>query len=112
MIEAVGHEYLGEFFSKCNSLLKPSGAMLIQAITINDQRYSKYVKETDFIQQYIFPGGCLVCVDEMSKHLRKNTDLVMHELHDIGLHYARTLADWRARFEKAWPQLQGANVRA
>ncbi|MCG7565630.1 cyclopropane-fatty-acyl-phospholipid synthase family protein [Pseudoalteromonas sp. CnMc7-15] len=112
MIEAVGHEYLGEFFSKCNSLLKPSGAMLIQAITINDQRYSKYVKETDFIQQYIFPGGCLVCVDEMSKHLRKNTDLVMHELHDIGLHYARTLADWRARFEKAWPQLQGAKFNS
>ncbi|MFY8274802.1 class I SAM-dependent methyltransferase [Pseudoalteromonas sp. SSDWG2] len=108
MIEAVGHEYLNGFFAKCNSLLKPDGAMLLQAITINDQRYSTYVKQTDFIQQYIFPGGCLVSVDEMSRHLRASTGLVMHELHDIGLHYARTIADWRERFEKAWPQLQGA----
>ena len=108
MIEAVGHEYLGGFFDKCNQLLKPDGAMLIQAITINDQRYGTYVKQTDFIQQYIFPGGCLVSIDEMSRHLRHGTDLVMHELHDIGLHYARTLADWRERFDRAWPQLQGA----
>ncbi len=107
MIEAVGHEYLSGFFNKCNSLLKDNGAMLLQAITINDQRYSTYIKQTDFIQQYIFPGGCLVSIDEMSRHLRHGTELVMHELHDIGLHYARTLADWRERFDKAWPQLQG-----
>ncbi|WP_462159959.1 class I SAM-dependent methyltransferase [Pseudoalteromonas sp. GB56] len=107
MIEAVGHEYLNGFFDKCNSLLKEDGAMLLQAITINDQRYNTYVKQTDFIQQYIFPGGCLVSIDEMSRHLRQGTELVMHELHDIGLHYARTLSDWRERFDMAWPQLQG-----
>ncbi|MEZ9856675.1 class I SAM-dependent methyltransferase, partial [Vibrio breoganii] len=59
MIEAVGHEYLQTFFEKCSSLLKPSGKMLIQAITIADSRYDKYRKGVDFIQKYIFPGGCL-----------------------------------------------------
>ncbi|MFT6978079.1 MAG: cyclopropane-fatty-acyl-phospholipid synthase, partial [Shewanella psychromarinicola] len=58
MIEAVGHEYLGGFFEKLQHLLKPEGRMLIQAITIADQRYDSYRKSVDFIQRYIFPGGC------------------------------------------------------
>lgn len=105
MIEAVGHEYLSGFFAKCDALLKPSGAMLIQAITIACQRYQHYLKQSDFIQQYIFPGGCLPSVTEMSKQISSATDMVVHELHDIGLHYARTLYDWRVRFEKSWPSL-------
>lgn len=105
MIEAVGHAYLSGFFAKCNDLLKPTGAMLIQAITIACQRYQHYLKQSDFIQQYIFPGGCLPSVSEMSKQILNSTDMVVHELHDIGLHYARTLYDWRVRFEKAWPSL-------
>ncbi|TMN35832.1 class I SAM-dependent methyltransferase [Pseudoalteromonas piscicida] len=105
MIEAVGHAYLSGFFAKCNDLLKPTGAMLIQAITIACQRYQHYLKQSDFIQQYIFPGGCLPSVSEMSKQIVNSTDMVVHELHDIGLHYARTLYDWRVRFEKAWPSL-------
>lgn len=105
MIEAVGHAYLSGFFAKCNDLLKPTGAMLIQAITIACQRYQHYLKQSDFIQQYIFPGGCLPSVSEMSKQILNSTDMVVHELHDIGLHYARTLNDWRVRFEKAWPSL-------
>lgn len=105
MIEAVGHAYLSGFFTKCNDLLKPTGAMLIQAITIACQRYQHYLKQSDFIQQYIFPGGCLPSVGEMSKQIVNSTDMVVHELHDIGLHYARTLYDWRVRFEKAWPSL-------
>ncbi|PCK32745.1 SAM-dependent methyltransferase [Pseudoalteromonas piscicida] len=107
MIEAVGHAYLSGFFAKCNALLKPTGAMLIQAITIACQRYQHYLKQSDFIQQYIFPGGCLPSVTEMSKQILNSTDMVVHELHDIGLHYARTLYDWRVRFEKAWPSLDG-----
>ncbi|MCG9761005.1 MULTISPECIES: SAM-dependent methyltransferase [Pseudoalteromonas] len=107
MIEAVGHAYLSGFFAKCNDLLKPTGAMLIQAITIACQRYQHYLKQSDFIQQYIFPGGCLPSVSEMSKQIVNSTDMVVHELHDIGLHYARTLYDWRVRFEKAWPSLDG-----
>ncbi len=105
MIEAVGHEYLPGFFAKCQSLLKENGAMLIQAITIADQRYKHYLKNSDFIQQYIFPGGCLPCLDEMNKQIKLKTDMVVHSVKDIGVHYARTLADWRERFIASWPEI-------
>ncbi len=106
MIEAVGHQYLGGFFAKCRSLLKDDGLMLLQAITIADQRYAHYLRRSDFIQQYIFPGGCLPSLSEMSARLRDNTDLVIDGISDIGLHYARTLFDWRKQFVAAWPTLE------
>jgi len=105
MIEAVGHDYLPSFFNQCGALLKDDGAMLIQAITIGDQRYKHYLKNSDFIQQYIFPGGCLPSLNEMSEQIKNNTDMVIHTVNDIGAHYARTLADWRTRFIKSWPDL-------
>lgn len=108
MIEAVGHEYLPSFFTKCGDLLKENGAMLIQAITISDQRYKHYLKNSDFIQQYIFPGGCLPSLNEMSEQIKNNTDMVIHTISDIGAHYARTLADWRERFIQSWPELDRA----
>ncbi|WP_425601992.1 class I SAM-dependent methyltransferase [Shewanella insulae] len=106
MIEAVGHEYLGTFFETCSGLLKDDGKMLLQAITISDGRYEKYRKGVDFIQKYIFPGGCLPSVAVMSEQLAKRTDMVICDLEDIGLHYARTLYDWRQAFEQAWPELE------
>jgi cyclopropane-fatty-acyl-phospholipid synthase len=105
MIEAVGHEYLATFFEKCSSLLKPSGKMLVQSITIADRRYDSYRKSVDFIQKYIFPGGCLPSVAVMTEQIAKHTDLVVDEMHDIGLHYARTLHDWKTAFERHWPEL-------
>ncbi len=98
MIEAVGHEFLDTFFRKCGSLLKPQGEMLIQAITIADQRYEKAKKSVDFIKRYIFPGGFLPSVTAMTRSMTRVSDLRMIDLEDIGLHYARTLGDWRARF--------------
>ena len=105
MIEAVGHDYLPSFFTQCGELLQDNGAMLIQAITIGDQRYKHYLKNSDFIQQYIFPGGCLPSLNEMSEQIKNNTDMVIHTVNDIGAHYARTLADWRTRFIQSWPDL-------
>ena len=106
MIEAVGHEYLPTFFSTCSNLLKANGKMLIQSITIADSRYEQYRKGVDFIQKYIFPGGCLPSIAEMSRHFEKNTDMVIHQINDIGLHYARTLNDWRLAFEQEWHNLK------
>lgn len=106
MIEAVGHKFLGEFFNKCNNLLKPDGKMLIQAITIADQRYDSYRKDVDFIQKYIFPGGCLPSVAVMSEHIANTTDMMIDSIHDIGLHYARTLNDWRVKFDNSWTEIQ------
>jgi len=106
MIEAVGHQYYSTFFNKCNSLLKSGGKMLIQAITIADQRFEHYKNNVDFIQRYIFPGGCLPSIEVMAQHLRKDTQMVVHELHDIGLDYAKTLAHWRHRFHLNWHELK------
>jgi len=98
MIEAVGHEFLDTFFKKCASLLKADGEMLIQAITIADQRYEKAKTTVDFIKRYIFPGGFLPSVTAMARSMTRVSNLRMIGLEDIGLHYARTLADWRGRF--------------
>ncbi len=106
MIEAVGHEFMPLFFSKCSSLLKPDGKMLIQSITIADSRYHTYRQNTDFIQKYIFPGGCLPSIAVITSHMAKYTDMVVDEIEDIGLHYARTLYHWRQAFEANWPELK------
>lgn len=105
MIEAVGHEYLKGFFAKLDQLLKPNGKMLIQAITIADQRYDSYRKSTDFIQKYIFPGGCLPCISVMSKHIAEQTSMMIESIDDIGLDYARTLNDWHHNFDQAKAQI-------
>jgi cyclopropane-fatty-acyl-phospholipid synthase len=99
MIEAVGHEYLASFFETCNKHLKPNGKMLIQAITIADQRYDEYRKGVDFIQRYIFPGGCLPSINIMADNVTNKTDMVITGLHDIGQDYAKTLKHWFERFE-------------
>ncbi|RUO22306.1 SAM-dependent methyltransferase [Aliidiomarina iranensis] len=109
MIEAVGAEYMATFFRKCNDLLKPGGSMVLQAITISDQRLERYNRNVDFIQKYIFPGGYLPSVELISRMFRRNTDMVVRELDDIGLHYARTLADWRTRFNRKFTELQAFN---
>ncbi|MYM62893.1 cyclopropane-fatty-acyl-phospholipid synthase family protein [Pseudomaricurvus sp. HS19] len=98
MIEAVGHEYYETYFRKCASLLKTDGLMLIQAITIADQRYEAARRSVDFIQKYIFPGGGLPSMEVISRCLSRATDLNLVDLQDIGGDYARTLAEWRARF--------------
>ena len=98
MIEAVGREFLPGYFAKCNSLLKNDGAMLIQAITMPEQRYDQYCRSVDFIQKYIFPGGFLPSVSEMQKCVQQQTSLRLVDLFDFGLHYARTLQIWNERF--------------
>ncbi|WP_301450056.1 cyclopropane-fatty-acyl-phospholipid synthase family protein [Psychrobacter sp.] len=98
MIEAVGHEYLPTFFAKCNSLLKPTGLMVLQAITFNDQNYQDYIDSVDFIQTHIFPGGCLLSNQELTTQFTEQTDMVIKQLHDYGFDYAYTLRDWRAAF--------------
>ena len=97
MIEAVGEKYLPTFFKKCSSLLKDQGLMVLQSITISDQRLESYSKNVDFIQKHIFPGGFLPSQLLINQHLRKYTDLMIRDLHDIGLDYARTLRDWHER---------------
>ncbi|WP_333606758.1 cyclopropane-fatty-acyl-phospholipid synthase family protein [Arsukibacterium sp.] len=98
MIEAVGDNYLDNYFEKCSSLLKPDGLMVLQAITIVDQRYQQYVKEVDFIKRYVFPGGCLPSISRMAHALSSKTDMVIRQVHDIGFDYAKTLRHWCDNF--------------
>ncbi|WP_448568256.1 class I SAM-dependent methyltransferase [Thalassotalea ganghwensis] len=106
MIEAVGKQYMKSFFEQCNERLKPGGKLLIQAITIADQRFEHYSRNVDFIQRYIFPGGFLPSIHFMSEHIKENTHMVIESLHDIGIDYARTLAHWRDAFLDAWPEIK------
>ncbi len=95
MIEAVGHQYYDTYFRACSDLLKPDGMMLLQAITIADQRFDAARCSVDFIQRHIFPGSCIPSVAVIADALARVTDLKVFHLEDIGPHYATTLARWR-----------------
>jgi cyclopropane-fatty-acyl-phospholipid synthase len=98
MIEAVGHEYLDDYFRACSALLAPDGMMLLQAITIADQHHDKHRKSVDFIKEYIFPGSSIPSVTSMLTSTTRATDLRLSNLEDLTPHYARTLRVWRERF--------------
>ena len=98
MIEAVGDEFLPEYFSTCSRLLKDNGQMVIQGITMPDQRYKQYLKASDFIQQFIFPGSCVPSLTAMINAVTKGSDLRVNHVEDIGLHYAKTLRAWLVNF--------------
>ncbi len=98
MIEAVGYQYFDTYFAKCSRLLKPDGKMLLQAIVFPDQQYERYRRSVDFIQKYIFPGGCLPSVGEICRSIGRASDFRFSHLEDITPHYADTLAHWRQRF--------------
>ncbi len=98
MIEAVGHQYRDLFFEKCSSLLKSSGAMLLQAITVPDQDYDRSRRNVDFIKKYIFPGSCLSSVSSILDSACRVNDFRLSHFDDLTPHYATTLRKWRQRF--------------
>jgi cyclopropane-fatty-acyl-phospholipid synthase len=102
MIEAVGYDFLPSFFKQCNDRLKAGGKLLIQSITIADQRFTHYKNNVDFIQRYIFPGGFLPSINVLAQHLTDHSELVIESLDDIGLDYAKTLSHWRDNFLASW----------
>ena len=103
MIEAIGHQYLDTYFEKCCGLIKPSGMMLLQAITIADQRYEAAKRSVDFIQRYIFPGAFIPSVSAMTQAVARSSDMRLFHLEDIGPHYATTLRHWLERFRRNIP---------
>lgn len=98
MIEAVGHEFYDEYFGQCGRLLADDGLMLLQAITIADQRYEAARKSADFIQRHVFPGSTIPSVTAMLGSITRSSDLRLVHLEDIGPHYATTLRRWRENF--------------
>ncbi len=107
MIEAVGHRYLDTYFHKCSELLKPNGTFVLQGIVMPDRRYAKYLRSVDFIQRYVFPGGCLPSVGAMLDSMGRATDLRFVHAEDFGTHYAQTLREWRQRFHERLEDVRG-----
>lgn len=104
MIEAVGEEYWDTFFGKVGSSLKSKGQAMIQGITIREDLFYSYRKGTDFIQQYVFPGGMLL-TNKVFQEKSKNHQMNLSEIHEFGIDYADTLRMWRENFNRATPQV-------
>ncbi|MQA73953.1 MAG: methyltransferase domain-containing protein [Solirubrobacterales bacterium] len=105
MIEAVGWQYFRTFFAKCAELLRAGGAMLMQAIVIDDRLYEAEKAARTFANKNIFPGGCLPS-RRLIAELAAASGTPVAWWDDITAHYPPTLAAWRERFERAWPRLE------
>ena len=98
MVEAVGWQYFDTFFRRCGELLTPEGAMLLQAITIDDRAYAVEKAKRSFANTHVFPGGCLPSLGAISRSVSRVTDLHPIHLEDLTGHYVRTLRCWRENF--------------
>ena len=98
MVEAVGHDHLGEFYWAVEQVLAPDGILVMEAITTTEERYENYLRSTDFINTIIFPGSCCPCLHALVDAAYQGSRLTLEHIDNIGLHYAQTLADWRRRF--------------
>ena len=106
MVEAVGARYLDAYTAQCGRLLEPHGAMLLQAITIQDQVYEEALESVDFIQRFVFPGSFIPSVSAITDSVRRATDMKVFHLEDIGPHYATTLRRWRDNFFARLPEVR------
>ena len=105
MLEAVGKDYWPAYFATVRDRLRPGGIAVLQVITMAEDRYAGYERGADFIQRHIFPGGMLPSDSAMRSHVAA-AGLTIDSVRAFGLSYARTLADWQARFQRAWPRLR------
>ena len=112
MFEAVGREYWDGYFKAVHNSLKPGGLACIQSITIRDDLFERYAGSTDFIQQYIFPGGMLPSPSEFRRHARRAGLRIVEEM-AFGADYAETLRRWREVFLRHEGQVleQGFDAR-
>ena len=97
MFEAVGEAFWPGYFEAVKQRLRPGGRALIQTIVIADDLFDNYRRSTDFIQQYVFPGGMLPSPSEFARQA-EHVGLELGDLHFFGLDYAETLARWRERY--------------
>ncbi len=104
MLEAVGAAYWQDFFNKLNACLAPGGRAVLQVISIAEDRFATYMRRPDFIQRHIFPGGMLPSVEQLRIQINR-AGLALRSVEHFGASYAATLAEWRRRFDEAWPRL-------
>ncbi|XP_022138739.1 uncharacterized protein LOC111009831 [Momordica charantia] len=100
MIEHVGHESMEEFFGSCESVLAENGLLVLQFISIPDERYDEHRLSLDFMREYIFPGGCLPSLGRITEAMTTSSRLCVEHLENIGIHYYQTLRCWKKNFLK------------
>jgi cyclopropane-fatty-acyl-phospholipid synthase len=105
MLEAVGKDYWPAYFAAVRERLRPGGVAVLQVITMAEDRYAAYERGADFIQRHIFPGGMLPSNSVLREQIA-SAGLLLDDVRTFGASYARTLADWQARFQRAWPRLR------
>jgi cyclopropane-fatty-acyl-phospholipid synthase len=105
MLEAVGQENWPTYFDILHRRLKPGGRAVLQVITIADERFEEYARGADFIQRYIFPGGLLPSRAEIRAHAAA-AGLILRSEEMFGASYARTLGEWRQRFQASWTDVK------
>jgi cyclopropane-fatty-acyl-phospholipid synthase len=104
MVEAVGEVHWPTYFATLRDRLRAGGVAVLQAITIDDDRFPGYRSRADFIQRYIFPGGMLPSPAILREQIAR-AGLVLTSAETFGLSYARTLSEWQRRFQAAWPAI-------
>ena len=107
MLEAVGHRHMETFFATCHKMLKKDGLLGLQVIISPDSRYESLRKGVDWIQKYVFPGSLLPSIARINQAVNRTGDLFLHDLKDLGLHYARTLREWRDNFNRNRARILG-----
>ncbi|KAF8016606.1 hypothetical protein BT93_H1967 [Corymbia citriodora subsp. variegata] len=98
MIEAVGHEYMEEFFGCCESVLAKDGLLVLQFTSMPDERYDQYRRSSDFIKEYIFPGCCVPSLSRITSAMASASRLSVEHVDNIGIHFYKTLRCWRKNF--------------
>ena len=106
MIEAVGYNFIQQFFQTCSDLLKPNGLMAIQGITYHEQGFDNHLNSVDFIKKYIFPGSNLISVNHVLSVIKNFTDLSLVHLEDITKYYAETLKLWREKYKNEMSKIK------
>jgi cyclopropane-fatty-acyl-phospholipid synthase len=98
MFEAIGKTEFTTYFAACDRLLAPGGTACIQTIAVPDQRFERFRRTTDWIQEYIFPGSLIPSLEAVVRAMTRSSELIVHGVEDIGINYAETLKQWRERF--------------
>jgi cyclopropane-fatty-acyl-phospholipid synthase len=101
MLEAIGEKQYETFFSVCDKSLKPGGRVVLQVITIPDERFEGHRRRVDWLQKHVFPGGLLPSLQALKDAMKRSSHLSVLDFENIGPHYVLTLAHWRKRFLEA-----------
>ena len=99
MLEAIGERQFPTYFETIDRLLEPGGLACIQTILIPDDRWDRYRKAPDWIERYVFPGCLIPSLTALTQAMTRSSRLMVHEVDEIGPHYAETLRRWR---EASW----------